>query len=362
MFNQNNYFNNLYELMQRDYSYLQDAFIDLKYKNIQSEEASKLSSQIENWINIKYLDLNLFCNYIKKQGAAELGCALSKCQNLQKLKLSLYNNYLQDEGAYNLISPLKACLNLVFLDIDLTDNQIGPAGCLSLGLSLSKLESLLDLNLNLSSNSIGDEGAQNLLSNSDNFQSLKSLNLQILNCKIGVSGSQNLGYSLVKIANLEDLTINISYNNMQSEGLKSLCSSFFNNEQSQIKLSLDAKSINLFNNHEFDFQSVFSLNFSLKSLSICLFIDSCLNYINIKNFGLGLSNCKNLSTLSLEIYNGQDQFEENDLYSALAQCKSLNHLFISIEQRYGENEFTENFRQKCLKLKRLVKLSYYLFE
>ncbi|KAL4469563.1 hypothetical protein ABPG74_004816 [Tetrahymena malaccensis] len=268
MIRQNNYFNDLYELLQRDFSQLEEAFIDLS------------------------------CNGV------------------------------EDEGAYNLTSELNLCLNLTFLNIDLMENHIGPTGCLNLSLTLNKLENLLTLNLNLSNNSIGDEGVQSLVSNSHKFQSLTSLNLQIINCGISQQGTSFLGKSLVRIATLQDLAINISTNNIKVQGLKDLCSPFFQNQELQIKFDLDARYNNTFKNDEIDFQNIFSLNSNLKSLTLNLI------FFQIINFGKCLVNCVNLLTLSLEIYQTdfQDQLVGIELCSALAQCKNLNSLFLSLEQ------------------------------
>ncbi|KAL4499451.1 hypothetical protein ABPG73_009001 [Tetrahymena malaccensis] len=329
MIKQNNYFNDLYELLLRDFSQLEEAFIDLRYKNIQSEGASSLSSKLENCLKIKNLDLNLYCNGV------------------------------EDEGAYNLTSELNLCLNLTFLNIDLSENHIGPTGCLNLSLTLNKLENLLTLNLNLSDNPIGDEGVQSLVSNSQNFQSLTSLNLQITNCGICQQGASFLGKSLVRIATLQDLAINISTNSIKVQGLKDLCSPFFQNQKFQIKFDLDARYNNTFENDEIDFQNIFSLNSNLKSLNLNL-----ISIFQIINFGKCLVNCINLLTLSLEIYQNdfQDQLVGIELCSALAQCKNLNSLFLSLEEGCGDYQFIENFRQRCSKLKRLVNFVFYVFE
>ncbi|KAL4488011.1 hypothetical protein ABPG72_009349 [Tetrahymena utriculariae] len=214
--------------------------------------------------------------------------------------------------------------------------------------------------IDLKNNQIGDEGIANSVSYQDHFQSIKSLILQIQNCKIGFQGVSNLGNSLVKIIRLKDLTINISYNNIQIEGLKNGCCPFFNNQEFLIKMDLEARFIDMFENNEINFQNIFSLNSCLKTLSIDL---NFLNCLNIQNFGEGLANCIDLSALSLEIYkNTCDQLTGIDLYLAISQCKNLNSLFISLESRDGENELTQNLRQSCLKLKRLVTFVYYLFE
>ncbi|EAR96805.2 transmembrane protein, putative (macronuclear) [Tetrahymena thermophila SB210] len=372
MIQQNQYFDDLKDLLNSNLSCHTCLHISLGNKNIQ---VSDLASELTKCSQITNLILDLRYNNISEQGASQLGYVFQNFSHLQNLTLDLRYCNIRNKGLINLVSGLTKCTNLCELNLNLRYNHIGVDGLSALGTGLTKFANIQNLTLNLEQNNINHQGASYLFVGLAKCASLSSLNLQFVNNKIGNQGALLLGFGLVKCINLQVLVLNLSYNQIGDQcildlgnslanclslltleleldyniigtkGMSGLFSSLGNTNITTLTLNLMhnqiiEKNIPQFsvNNQVEAFIQNLRDNINIQLFSSCTQIETfSLNLSNNKigdqgaqQLGSALTKCTNLSTFILDLYNNKidDRIEQKYSHIQMHSEYILNQIFL----------------------------------
>ncbi|KAL4498114.1 hypothetical protein ABPG73_006588 [Tetrahymena malaccensis] len=103
---------------------LSDLSLSLKSNGIKDECIANFSSQLPEFINLKYLKLNFWFNKIIENGACFMAQNLQKCSNLSTLILNLQFCKIGQAGPFDVISTLANCRNLRILKLGFGENNI----------------------------------------------------------------------------------------------------------------------------------------------------------------------------------------------------------------------------------------------
>ncbi|KAL4467848.1 hypothetical protein ABPG74_013183 [Tetrahymena malaccensis] len=142
---------------------LSDLSLSLKSNGIKDECIANFSSQLPEFINLKYLKLNFWFNKIIENGACFMAQNLQKCSNLSTLILNLQYNKIRYQGALNLSKSILNLTNLTYLKLDLRFCKIGQAGPFDVISTLANCRNLRILKLGFGENNIEDEQEELLL-------------------------------------------------------------------------------------------------------------------------------------------------------------------------------------------------------
>ena len=184
--------------------------LQLDFNNIGSDGAAALAEGLKSCTNLQTLDLG--SNNICSDGSAALAEGLKSCTNLQTLNLGSNNIY--SDGAAALAEGLKSCTNLQTLHLD--SNNICSDGAVALAEGLKSCTNLQALHLRF--NNIGSDGAAALAEGLKSCTNLHTLYLDSNN--IGSDGAMALAEGLKSCSNLQ--TLHLDANNIDSGGAAAL--------------------------------------------------------------------------------------------------------------------------------------------
>ncbi|EWS73783.1 hypothetical protein TTHERM_000343619 (macronuclear) [Tetrahymena thermophila SB210] len=256
---------------------------------------------------IKYGNQQWDTKLIGDQALSDIGCALAKYSKLKKLLLNLNSNEVGHYGTQDLLIELANCAHLTTLILDLGSNKVRNQGLIRLCSALPNCSNLSTISINLRDNYIGDE-------------SMSSFNY------------------LAKLNNLSNLTINLDKNQIGSIGYENLICAIY-------QCSLQFLTLSLCNNkigkQAFtDFQHELSNNLIVEHINLSL-LNNCINEEGLIKIGKGLSQFKQLSSLTLDIKYYYSYKAFSGLCTILADCSNLR--FLKLFLWYPDNEQFELF-------------------
>ncbi|EAS00694.2 kinase domain protein (macronuclear) [Tetrahymena thermophila SB210] len=146
--------------------------------------------QIEN---LKHLQLNF--NFLRFQNwpALQLIQRVIKYKNLKFLSLEMCCDYITDETIIELSKSFKNLINLKTMILDFSGNSIRETGVASLQ-EIQYCSQITKLYLNLSGNTINSEGAISIGNTISKLLQVEELNISFYNCNF----SENVFYEIMK--------------------------------------------------------------------------------------------------------------------------------------------------------------------
>ncbi|KAL4478566.1 hypothetical protein ABPG74_006801 [Tetrahymena malaccensis] len=233
------------------------------------------------------------------------------------------------------------------LQIDLNNSNIGVQGASDLASCLSKYKNLQTLFLNLSLNNLGTEGALVLgeqLQKDKDFIHIESLVIKLCSNNIQDEGVKGLSSFLNKFPHVQDLEIDLVYNEIGDDGVQYLSSSL-RNKQNISTLKLDLAFNKIQESGAENLSSAFANLTKLQNLKINL-LKNKIRHNGASILGIALQKCNLLTTLELQLYENKIGSEGlKALSQGLTNCKLLIKLDLLLRANEIDETCMKNFGQ-----------------
>ncbi|KAL4477557.1 hypothetical protein ABPG74_002707, partial [Tetrahymena malaccensis] len=149
-------------------------------------------------------------NLVSDKGAQSIGTFVSNCTELTTLYIHLNENNIKDDGANALGVGLNNCKMLEDLQFSLWGNFIREKGVKIFESSLNSCKQIQNVEFIISNNQIGDDGIVAIISGFASCKFIKKLKIHFIQNNISDKGISSLGDMLKNLGQLTYLSIKIN--------------------------------------------------------------------------------------------------------------------------------------------------------
>ncbi|KAL4465247.1 hypothetical protein ABPG74_001961, partial [Tetrahymena malaccensis] len=179
--------------------------------------ATLLGQQLLKCKNLQELVLYLDLSDTKNQGAANLTSSISQHKNINTLCLGFYKAGIKDISS----DTFQFSENLLSLGLSLRSNRFLPQDIYHVSNSLQQSKNLQYIYLNLRNNSIGEQGALSIFNALSGYQNLKSLQIILHYSRLSLCQFSVLLKKFLKLTNLSiDIYLNQEINDLTKQHLR----------------------------------------------------------------------------------------------------------------------------------------------
>ena len=277
---------------------------EIEIKKLLSELSSRFTGEKTE------ITLNLEGKYVTKQTSLDLMYFFENAKNIEKLELNLNNVYLNDEKFSTIINAFQCHTGIIDLTLKLSKNHLGYLSGKLISQLISKFIDLESLYIDLSYNP--DMSGNSLEELADSFAlltQLKTLKLEVQATKLNSSDLFFLEFkeSLIKMINLKGIYLDLSKNFLKPNVLSIFISGLQNMSQ------IEDLTLNLSYN-------------SLRAQDLYDLSSNCSEFRDLAQFHLICHEC-GLSLSEYEI-----------IYMGLARLIKLEKLYLDLGKNYNCNK------------------------
>ncbi|KAL4488360.1 hypothetical protein ABPG72_019210 [Tetrahymena utriculariae] len=122
--------------------------LNFNFLRFQNKPALQLIQRVVKYKNLKFLSLEMCCDYILDRTIIELSSSFKNFTNLKKMILDFSGNSIRENGVVSL-QEMQYCHQITSLHLNLSGNTINCQGATSVGDAISKLIQVEELNISL---------------------------------------------------------------------------------------------------------------------------------------------------------------------------------------------------------------------